>query len=295
VKAANGRMEKLEDDHRAQEAAEEMLATVRRMKDIRVVVMGDPMQDWYHFGRVDRLSPEAPVPIFIQEREELSDGGAGNVVAQLRALNATVVPYFPPAPQSVKHRYMVGSQQLFRIDRDRDHSRQEGGGFNADGKVDAVVISDYGKGWCTHARCREFIDYAQRLKIPVVVDPKGKDWEKYSGATAICPNDKEFKEREAVLGWKPPMLLHKRGPEGMDLVIDGGSAHFPAMARHVFDVTGAGDTVVATFAAALGAKSSPINAAMLATLASGLVVAEVGTTVCTAEQLTEEINRWTPK
>lgn len=249
---------------------------VRQFFGLPVMVMGDPMLDYYHFGHVDRLSPEAPVPVFIEDKMDLRDGGAGNVLQNLAGLGCLATPCFPPAPYTMKHRYIVGAQQLLRIDRDQDHRKHEQPvtwkGVTA---CRAIVISDYGKGWCTKERCQEVIQTARTLDIPVVVDPKGEDWSKYEGATVICPNERELvKHYDSWSGH----ILHKRGPRGLTLIFpDRSEAQFPAHARQVFDVTGAGDTVVAVLAAALGVRSEYLLAAELANIAAGIVVGHVGT------------------
>lgn len=260
---------------------------VRQFKGVRIAVLGDPMLDYYHFGHVDRLSPEAPVPVFIEDNMDLRDGGAANVAQNLAALGCTPEHHFPSAPYTMKHRYLVGSQQLFRIDRDQDHRRQ-----NVHVQVPllgcgALVISDYGKGWCTPARCQFYIGEARKYDIPVVVDPKGDDWSKYEGATVVCPNEKELIEHYD--SWAGH-LVHKRGPKGLTVLYpDHTEQHFDARARHVFDVTGAGDTVVAVLAAALAVRAEIGIAAELANMAAGVVVGQVGTTPCSATALLAEL------
>jgi bifunctional ADP-heptose synthase (sugar kinase/adenylyltransferase) len=281
----------------------ELADFVRQFKGVKVAVLGDPMLDYYHFGRVERISPEAPVPIFIEEKIDLRDGGAGNVVANLSALGCSPIPIFPPAPHSTKHRYLVGSHQVFRTDRDVDHGRHDGVDFAPQGALDfsdaqALVISDYAKGWCTRARCQRYIQIARSLAIPIVVDPKGKLWHKYEGADVICPNEREFTERDNIHNWVWPNIIHKRGPNGLEWIRPDADypdqfriSIFPAEARHVFDVTGAGDTVVAVLAAALAIRCEIGPAAQLANIAAGIVVGEVGTTPCSAAVLLRELER----
>lgn len=261
---------------------------VRLFHGRRIAVLGDPMMDYYHFGRVERLSPEAPVPIFIEEKIDLRDGGAANVVANLAALGCVTTALFPPAPYTIKHRYLVGIQQLFRIDKDQNHSEDKTPiNYRGVADWDAVVISDYGKGWCSTARCEELIKTAATLNIPVIVDPKGLAWTKYAGATVVCPNEREliqgYEEHEGV-------ILQKRGANGMRLIYaDRAEVDFPARARQVFDVTGAGDTVVAVLAAALAVGVDLPIAAQLANIAAGVVVGQVGTTPCTSAALLAEL------
>lgn len=273
----------------------DLAAFVRQFAGVRIAVLGDPMIDYYHFGHVDRLSPEAPVPVFIEDKVELRDGGAGNVAANLEGLGCEVIRMFPPAPHTIKHRYMVGGHQMFRHDRDHDYSARHAVLYSTRGETpSAYVISDYGKGWCTAQACQQLIEHAQG--VPVIVDPKGRDWEKYKGATVICPNDKEYLEREAVLGWQPT-ILRKCGPKGLELrrhdVVSGLDVLdiFPARARHVFDVTGAGDTVVAVMAAALAIRCEMPIAAELANIAAGVVVGEVGTWPITSAALLDAVTQ----
>lgn len=258
------------------------------LPQVHVLVFGDPMLDVYHFGRSERLSPEAPVPVFIEERQEIRQGGAANVAANLAALGCMVTTAFPVKPWTEKHRYMVGHHQLFRHDKD----------FLADGawvpfdlefgQPNVIVISDYNKGSCTLKACRAIIELCAVHKIPVVVDPKGARWEKYLGASVICPNEREWLAAQINDFMDYPRVVVKEGERGLRLVEAGvGTQYIAARARHVFDVTGAGDTVVAVVAAVLGAGGSLLAAATLANLAAGYVVGEVGTAVCPIEKLQE--------
>lgn len=268
---------------------------VQGMKGKRIAVLGDPILDWYHHGHVHRLSPEAPVPIFVNEREEVRDGGAANVVLNLVGLGCDVVSLFPQAPWTTKHRYLVGAQQLFRIDRDRDHRHAAWHPDKIEAMVrmetmvrsaSALVISDYDKGWCSTERCRMVIDLAMHFLVPVIVDPKGDNWSKYDGATVICPNEKEFVGHYD----RPGHLLHKQGARGMTLIYpDKTQVHFEARARQVFDVTGAGDTVVAVLAAALAAGAPMREAAELANIGAGIVVGKLGTYALSADELLQEL------
>lgn len=254
---------------------------------VHVLVFGDPMIDVYHFGRSERLSPEAPVPVFIEERTESRPGGAANVVANLEALGCMVTTLFPPKPWTEKHRYMVGHHQLFRLDKDMWYEPELP--LLAD-RPHVIVISDYDKGSCTQHNCQWAISAAKALGALVVVDPKGGGWGRYRGADVICPN-----QQEADMGTSefPYRMLEKRGADGLRLHAPSGMngwEDLPAQARHVFDVTGAGDTVVAVVAAALGAGAPLLDAAKLANIAAGYVVGEVGTAVCPIEKLRELIN-----
>lgn len=271
---------------------------VERFADARVMVIGDPMTDVYHFGEVPRLSQEAPVPIFVEDRNDRRSGGALNVLGNLRALGCSVQALMPLEPWTEKHRYLVGHQQIFRIDRDQRHPA-----IHLDGPMleiidwaNVLVISDYAKGSIARETCQAIIEAATAARVITVVDPKGKDWSAYEGATVICPNMAEWEGWDGKID-KPFDAILKRGAAGLS-VIKGVSAdkamldyhEIPARARTVFDVTGAGDTVVATAAAALAVEIPLVIAAELANRAAGLVVGGVGTCVCTQAHLLEELD-----
>lgn len=269
----------------------------------RALVIGDPMDDIYRFGRVERVSQEAPVPVFVGEHTDVRRGGADNVAANLEALGLQVTTCFPERPWTMKLRYMVGHHQLFRVDHDRHllptardvediatHLRLR--------PPDVVVLSDYAKGWLSHDLCKAVIG---NTRAPVVVDPKGPHWAKYAYADVICPNEAEWIQVcKRYPGGVRAMIL-KRGARGLRLdqfikvspVLDTAeSIDIPAQARHVFDVTGAGDTVVATVAATLAAGGTFETAARLANLAAGIVVGEVGTSVCSLDALFDAAWAW---
>jgi D-beta-D-heptose 7-phosphate kinase/D-beta-D-heptose 1-phosphate adenosyltransferase len=260
----------------------DLVELLRKFSAVKALVVGDAIVDQYHHGRIDRISPEAPVPVFVEDetRTERRRGGADNVAHQLEALGCEVSSHFARL-RSVKHRYMVGHYQVFRCDRDS---------FEAGVPVplpprhfaDVVVLSDYSKGFLSFPMCRNLIDAANELKIPVVVDPKGRNWDKYRGATVICPNSQELSD---AVGASFTPILEKRGSQGLRVWRGGDYEDIPATARHVYDVTGAGDTVVALVAAALGAGGSLMDGARLGVEAASYVVGEVGTTVCPKEKL----------
>lgn len=265
---------------------------IEKMKDVRALVVGDAIIDNYVFGRVDRICPEGPVPVLVRDRIETRMGGAAHVMEQLDAL-CTHSGFCFGTPMSIKTRYMAGSHLMLRVDVDHtpllNEEQRARALLNAIGpnKFDVVVLSDYGKGWLSEQMCQFLVRYGQELNIPVVVDPKGTSWYKYSGATWICPNDKELIEHLTV-NYHIKNLLLKRGPHGLRLYPDWNIAapvEFPATAKHVFDVTGAGDVVVAVLAAALAAGATDTQAATLANLAAGWSVGEIGTVVCSRETL----------
>lgn len=270
----------------------DLSGAIRAWQGKKVLVVGDAMWDVYHFGHVERMSQEAPVPIFLEDHEERRPGGAGNVVANLEALGCVPSFYFAPQPWSVKHRWIAGHHQLLRVDFDQQAEAVEPQLEFCDlmEEAHAVVLSDYAKGWLDASTCQWVIGCAHRLKIPVIVDPKGSDWSKYLGATVVCPNSQELlaaqNQEHPPTAWD---LIAKCGEKGITLYTHNGrqTQTFEALARHVYDVTGAGDTVVAVVAATLAAGVELHTAAYLANLAASHVVGEVGTATCSAEQLME--------
>ena len=267
-----------------------------------IAVLGDPILDEYHFGRVERICPEAPVPVFIPESSEMRPGGAANVANQLRALGCHTLELCPPRA-SVKRRYVAGSHMLLRVDHDvfyaptADDVRSVWEAIEKAPALDALILSDYAHGWLSYDMCQEALRAAYRRGLPAIIDPKKDDWRKFflmCGTPLICPSGDEY-TADFPFGMD---VLHKQGAAGMTLHEgrkDYGRTperhtHIPAIARHVFDVTGAGDTVVAVVVAAVAAGASYLEAARLAAVAAGYVVGEVGTTVCPLEKLKELVN-----
>ncbi len=304
-------------------------------KKARVLVAGDLMLDRYWHGDTRRISPEAPVPVVHVRDEEGRPGGAGNVAHNLAALGVqtTLVALTgeDEAADRLEERLLAGGvrtrlvrdgryptitklrvlsrhQQLIRLDFEDGFPGHDPASLLARYRdllpgQEAVVLSDYGKG--TLGDARPWIEAARRAGVPVLVDPKGRDFASYAGATLLTPNRAEF---EAVAGSCPDEavlearalemcrrldldhLLVTRGEEGMTLVDrDGAVHHLPTRAREVFDVTGAGDTVIAVLAAALAAGESMAAATALANLAAGVVVGKLGTAGVTPEELASRL------
>lgn len=301
-----------------------------------VLVLGDVMLDRFIYGAVDRISPEAPVPVIAVEKETAMLGGAGNVARNVAALGAKAVLIGlvgrddagatlrgmidaehgleaelivdPKRRTTEKVRYISGSHQMLRVDReDRGLGDSEALLAAFRGRLasaDVVVLSDYAKGVLTPEVTRGAIDAARAAGKPVIVDPKSRDLARYDGATLVKPNRKEAAEATgiidpsdeaseeagaAILAMAPALeaALITRGGAGMTLAARGQAPiHLPATAIEVFDVSGAGDTVAATLALAVAAGASLADAARLANLAGGLVVAKLGTDVVTAAELT---------
>ncbi len=292
-----------------------------------VLVVGDLMLDKYVWGDVERISPEAPVPILRTGHHGEQPGGAANVAMNLAGLgaHATVVGcggsdddqsalegllrdagvefYIvacPGTPTTSKLRVLAGHRQLLRIDRE---ARTGCCAATADALLDRVgpalpkasivVLSDYAKGVLSERVCRTIIAEARRLHVPVVVDPKGGDFTRYRGATAICPNAKELaavsgesaSDIERLLSAGQVMtaalgleyMLVTLGEKGIAILRPDSRIHAPAAARQVYDVSGAGDTVVAVLAAALASQVAIEDAARLANVAAGIVIGKVGT------------------
>ena len=311
-----------------------MTVTPQRLAEARVLVVGDAMLDRYWFGAVERISPEAPVPVVKVNREEERLGGAANVALNVKTLGAqatllTVVGDDEPArtlerllerdgvatllgrdPKLytiVKLRVIGRSQQLIRVDFENQPDHEVLSGMLVDyeralPEHDAVLFSDYGKGGLEHIP--KMIQFARTAGKQVLVDPKGSDYCRYAGATVITPNRAEL--AQVIGAWSSEVQLHERAQalrrrfglqgllltrseEGMSLFdeIDGmpGHTQVPAQAREVFDVTGAGDTVIAAFAAMLAAGASLRDAMPVANRAGGLVVGKFGTATVSYEEL----------
>lgn len=296
----------------------------------RLLVVGDVMLDRYWFGEVERISPEAPVPVVKVERVEERPGGAANVARNAAALGAKVsllsVVGADEAGQclsrlmqdggidagmhvdaaistTVKLRVLGRQQQLLRIDFETTPSHEILRAKLAEyerrlAECDAVILSDYGKGGLTHIT--EMIRLARVAGKRVLVDPKGDDYSRYAGASVITPNRSELRQvtgrwaDDAELQAKAEALrdqlglealLVTRSEEGMSLYTAAGAVHQPAQAREVFDVSGAGDTVIATLAAALAINAGWATAIRVANVAAGIVVGKLGTAIVTREEL----------
>ena len=307
-----------------------MSALKGQLQQARDLVVGDAMLDRYLFGEVERISPEAPVPVVRVTREEDRLGGAANVALNVRALGPvvtliTVVGDDEPArrlerlleqrgiesrlgrdPQlytSVKLRVIGRAQQLVRVDFENRPDHEILAGMLTDFEASlaacgAVIFSDYGKGGLTHIS--DMIGRARAAGKPVLVDPKGDDYTRYAGATVVTPNraelahvigawssEQQLEERVENLrrAHRLDALLLTRSEEGMSLFDAHGHVRIGAQAREVFDVTGAGDTVIATVAAMLAAGLTLREAMPIANRAGGIVVGKFGTATASYEEL----------
>lgn len=325
-------------------AAIEPQSLITAMAGARVLCLGDLMLDRFVYGAVDRISPEAPIPVLKVERESLMPGAAGNVAANLVALGTDVrfvsvvgtddagrqleallaerlgspplLVADPDRETTLKTRYIAGGQQLLRADRETSApigddlaARVVAAAEAAMDGCGAVVLSDYAKGVLTPAVLAGVIAAAGRAGLPVVVDPKGRPFRRYRGAAVLTPNRKELADaagrparsdddvvaaaRAVLADAGVAAMVVTRSEQGLSVVFggDGGEVgHFRAEAREVYDVSGAGDTVVATLAAALagggGIGGGRLTAAAhLANLAGGIVVGKAGTAVVHGEEL----------
>jgi D-beta-D-heptose 7-phosphate kinase/D-beta-D-heptose 1-phosphate adenosyltransferase len=305
-------------------------AHVKRLSHASVLVVGDVMLDRYVYGSVNRVSPEAPVPILTVAREVAMPGGAGNVVRNLIALEAAaafvsvvgddqagsdltgliggqhgVEPWLlvqGGRTTTLKTRYIAAGQHVLRADREETISLPEKLAerliriaTDAMAATSVTILSDYRKGVLGADVAPRLIAAAKALGRPIIVDPKGTDFSRYAGADIITPNLKELADATGMSVDTEPhiesaaltlLLRHDfgavlvtRSQDGMSLITKDATRHYPAEAKEVFDVSGAGDTVVATLAAALAVQVPVADAARLANIAGGIVVAKTGTAV----------------
>lgn len=303
---------------------------LQKIQSQKILVIGDLMLDRYWFGEVDRISPEAPVPVVHVARREDRLGGAANVARNIRALGAQVsllgivgddevgkkihalcteasihahlVVDFT-IDTTLKMRVLGRQQQLLRIDFEYPPSIDALSQLDQQVKFlveshDALVLSDYNKGVLTNVQA--MIAYAQTKGIPVLVDPKGTDYQRYAGASLVTPNRSEM--TQAVGAWRTEeeltqkanalrdglsleALLVTRSEQGMTLFDAEGRAHVDAQAHEVYDVSGAGDTVLATLAVTRASGMPWKEAILWANKAGGIVVGKLGTSIVTAEEL----------
>ena len=316
----------------------ELAGILERFAQVKITVVGDVMLDRYWWGNASRLSPEAPVPVVALNKVTNIPGGAANVAANIAALGAQVFlvgvvgaddaakclsdalrssgisPDFLIAcekrPTTAKTRVLVHNQQIARIDDETSALLAAGEEetlfsmvANLIAETDLIVLSDYAKGCLTPTLIRSIVTEAEKNGKQILVDPKGKNFAKYNGASLLTPNlvealsaagtdinvgEKAIDEaaRKLLAEIRIESLLITLGEHGMKLFRrDDEPIHFPSMARQVFDVTGAGDTVIASLAVALGTKSDYHSAISLANVAAGLSVEKVGTSTISLEEL----------
>lgn len=306
---------------------------------LRVLVIGDVMLDRYIWGEVDRISPEAPVPVLRSVHTTRVPGGAANVSMNLVGLGVRAVQagfwgedaerselqellreaqiettgmVLSAHPTISKTRVVARQQHLLRIDMESSAVRAQDEQSvllqrvtDLLSKVDAVILSDYAKGALSVDLCRTVIDRCRIRGVPVLVDPKAKSFEKYSGATTICPNLSELSVATGVPTTNMAELIAAgehlvstcsieyltvtMSEKGIMILFRDRSFHSSARAREVFDVSGAGDTVIATLAACLASGLSPESAVNLANTAAGIVVGKTGTAPISKHELIAEL------
>lgn len=304
-------------------------------KQPSLLVVGDLMLDKYIFGDVDRISPEAPVPVVTLKNEKQMLGGCGNVIRNLNNLGVGISLISAVGKDSVgdsiksklsgmgipisnilsiedtrsteKMRIVANKQQIARVDWDMDISK-----LNQDKlinkniqksikSVDGIIISDYAKGVCSNSLIKKIIQLAKNVNVPVFIDPKGKQWEKYRNANLITPNTKEaeliigkrlindqdFEHAGSVIcsSFDIDACLITRGNKGMTLVSKKETLHLMSRAKEIFDVSGAGDTVISTMATGLVLDLNYDQAIEFSNEAAGVVVGHIGTSAITIPEL----------
>ena len=306
----------------------------------KILVVGDVMLDKYYYGEVTRISPEAPVPITRVTNQKETLGGAANVAHNLALLGCqtsiagfvgedyhcqSLVDKFTSRgidykglittqnPTTTKLRVIGGHQQMLRLDFEETAPVKDPYASRLlnyieqklNESLDALIISDYGKGACTQQSCQAIINAAHAHGVPVIIDPKGSNWTKYEHADYITPNLKEINEvllepirnkDEAVeraahyvmRKYKIKNVIATRSEAGLSLVQEGKTTHIPTRAQEVFDVSGAGDTVIATLAVMMASGLQASAAMRVANRAAGIVVAKLGTATCTLDELNNQ-------
>ncbi len=307
-----------------------LIDIIQAFAEKSVLVLGDVMLDRYLWGNVDRISPEAPVPVVAVRKETSCLGGAGNVSRNLQGLGATVllvgvvgddeagawikhnapsglgILTDPHRPTSIKTRIIAHHQQVVRVDQERiepisDGIRSDILSLVRNETYDGLLVSDYNKGLISPALMKKILATAQERNIPVFVDPKVKNFRLFSPVTLITPNHHEAEQivhhacetdsqveragARILAQIDARYLILKRGEKGMTVFGKGRVFHIPTVAKEVYDVTGAGDTVIAVAGLALLAGATIREAAWLANAAAGIVVGKIGTATLSREEL----------
>jgi D-beta-D-heptose 7-phosphate kinase/D-beta-D-heptose 1-phosphate adenosyltransferase len=316
---------------------------IKNYQDQKILLIGDIMLDRFVYGAVSRISPEGPIPVLSAAREETMLGGAGNVFANLNGLGcdvrllsvvgkdsaaAEIKEIITTAggdisgliedisrPTILKTRFLSQNQQLLRVDNEKSVEQTDAMQRDILSRAETLIeemkvliLSDYGKGMLAPWLIRKLIRLAKKNKVPVIVDPKGKDFSIYSGASIVTPNKKELSEAtnghavssdENIEGAGKALIKQSgietifatRSEDGMSVVSKKGPAlHLDTVAQEVFDVSGAGDTVVAAIAASIATGATYEQAAQIANVAGGIAVAKVGTAIIRQNELIKEVN-----
>ncbi|MBZ4672731.1 MAG: rfaE bifunctional protein [Deferribacteraceae bacterium] len=313
---------------------------INSIKNLKILVIGDLMLDVFLYGDVERISPEAPVPVVKVSNMLHVPGGAANVSSNLKSLGVDVTlcgvvgddetgkkfrniissqkinAFFlnDGRRTSIKTRVIASNQQVVRYDVE-DNKKLSGKHIkeiesflkNRIKEFKAIIISDYGKGVVTKKLIEMVSKLANENKIPLTVDPKIENFKFYKGVTCITPNTKEASEgsgvnikdnvtllkaaKKIMNRLNPETLLITRGSKGMAFFDSVGNVvKVPALAKEVFDVTGAGDTVISVFTAAIAAGANYIDAMKLSNLAGSIVVGKMGTATVTPNELADKLN-----
>ena len=318
---------------------------VEQFSKVKVLVIGDVMLDRYWWGNVSRISPEAPVPVVNLQKRSLAAGGAANVAANIAGLGAK--PYLIGAvgrdeegsslpsilaqtgvagdylvalvdrPTTTKTRIVAHNQHIVRIDQEEKANLDEAQEAlvweqveRILPEVDLIIVSDYAKGLLTDGILERLISKCRQYGRKVLVDPKGKDYRKYHGATLLTPNKREAAEAckleedgQDLVETAGKMLMSDLGLEAL-LITQGEDGmtlfegeqepvHFLSASRDVYDVTGAGDTVISTLGVVLAAGGDLRTAAQIANIAAGIVIEHFGTTSIKFNELTRELGAGT--
>jgi D-beta-D-heptose 7-phosphate kinase/D-beta-D-heptose 1-phosphate adenosyltransferase len=322
-----------------------ILELISLFKKQTILVVGDTMIDNFIWGKVKRISPEAPVPVLEVTKETKALGGAANVASNITALggkafvvgsignddsgkvlmemllekdiNSKYLVYNPYRPTITKTRIIASGQQIVRVDKEVRGAFERSSELKIIKNIEeimpktsAVVISDYGKGVVSLSVLKKTIALAKKYKIPITVDPKVEHFKKYKKVTTITPNEKEAVEGMgeknivsdkdiAILGKKILKILGSdsviitRGEKGMVLIEPNDKiTSIPTRAKEVYDVTGAGDTVISTITLALAAGADLLSAAEVANFAAGVVVGKLGTATTNLQELKEVIKNF---
>ena len=330
--------------HQADKSVMERICkTVDSFRSKKIAVIGDLMLDAYTWGKVTRISPEAPVPVVQVTRRSCCLGGAANVIRNIVSLGASAAAFGvvgrdvngdklrqlldeagidpvgvftdPSRPTTFKERIIASSQQLLRLDDEQQTTVDEGireelceafAAYLEGEHPDAVIIEDYAKGLFTPEYAQRLVDLCVKHGIPVTLDPNPKNPLHLHHLTIMKPNRAEAYELAGIpqpvsktsaeslkavadtirRGWQVKYLLISLAEEGMALFLDDGTFKvIPTRAKEVYDVSGAGDTVIAASTLALCVKDDPVQAAEIANYAAGVVVGKLGTAACSVEEL----------
>jgi len=314
---------------------------IDKFNEVRIFVIGDVMLDIFMYGKVNRISPEAPVPVVNITHEKKVPGGAANVALNLRELgvDTTLIGLVggdeegrflenylhnnkinifllnDGRPTTVKTRIIAGGQQVVRVDREVSHKLSD----KKEAKIidfleknidvfDGIIISDYAKGMITKKLIKKIVELCKKCNKIVTVDPKIENFFYYKEVTTLTPNNKEASSATGInikddrslikcgnfilkkLGAKS--LIITRGEKGMTIFENGQVEHLPTVAKEVFDVTGAGDTVISVVSTMLALNASLRESAILSNIAAGIVVGKIGTATVNIDELKKGVKEY---